>query len=491
VCHSQLEEHDIPCNINDQTVHRRGNMWLNASFVGNTTNGVIIHAYCPFDYCKDGEMNIKLENPDVQCTFNRTGILCGGCQSGLSLALGSSQCLPCSNTYLTLLILFALAGFVLVLFLTFLNLTVSQGTTNGLIFYANIVKANQAVFFPPGDTNILTVFISWLNLDLGIETCFVDGLNGYWKTWLQFVFPVYIWGITATVITASHYSSRAAKTFGNNSVPVLATLFLLSYTKLLRTIITTFTLTFLAYPDGSRKAVWSYNGNVSYFSFSHIVLFLVATAFLIFLWLPYTGTLLFRQCLQKYTNHKCLHWITKLKPFFDAHFAPFKDKFGYWFGIMLLLRVKLFLAYAITQDPNIGLLITGIVCVLVLLSSTVTGNVYKRHFLSILENTFVLNLTLLSLTTMYIRANGGNQAALVYTAVGTVFVQFIAIVFYHVLMKRELRQLIQRWYLKFRPKRTVDKRDTNNETLNQQEVIRKPTHSDIALHELRESLLTN
>ena len=64
-------------------------------------------------------------------------------------------------------------------FLTFLNLTVSQGTTSGLIFYANIVKANEAVFFPPGDTKILTVFISWLNLDLDIETCFVDGLNGY------------------------------------------------------------------------------------------------------------------------------------------------------------------------------------------------------------------------------------------------------------------------------------------------------------------------
>ena len=109
----------------------------------------------------------------------------------------------CSNTYLTLLIPFAIAGFILVFFLTFLNLiTVSQVTTNGLIFYANIVKANEAVFFPPGDTNILTVFISWLNLDLDFETCFVDGLSGYWKTWLQFVFPVYIWGITATVIIA-------------------------------------------------------------------------------------------------------------------------------------------------------------------------------------------------------------------------------------------------------------------------------------------------
>jgi len=71
------------------------------------------------------------------------------------------------------------------------------------------------------------------------------------------------------------------------------------------------------------------------------------------------------------------------------------------------------------------------------------GKVYKKRFLLILENTFILNLTLLSLTTMYIRANGGNQATLVYTAVGTAFVQFVAIVFYHVLMKRELRQLMQ------------------------------------------------
>ena len=314
VCNSHLEEHNIACNISDQTVHRSGYMWFNASLVGNTTNRAIIHSYCPFDYCKRGEISIKLEDPDSQCAFSRAGILCGGCRKGLSLALGSSQCLSCSNTYLTLLIPFAMAGFALVFFLTFLNLTVSQGTINGLIFYANIVKANEAVFFPPGDTNILTVFISWINLDLGIETCFIDGLNGYWKTWLQFVFPLYIWGITATVIIASHYSSRAAKMFGNSSVPVLATLFLLSYTKFLRTIITTFTLTFLNYHDGSRKAVWSYDGNVSYFSVSHALLFLVAIAFLLFLWLPYTGIFLLKQFLQKYTNHKWLRWITKMKP---------------------------------------------------------------------------------------------------------------------------------------------------------------------------------
>jgi len=66
-----------------------------------------------------------------------------------------------------------------------------------LILYANIVGAIQGTFFPEEGTNVLKVYIAWLNLDLGFETCFLDGLNGYWKTWLQFAFPVYIWTIAA------------------------------------------------------------------------------------------------------------------------------------------------------------------------------------------------------------------------------------------------------------------------------------------------------
>ena len=67
VCHLQLDEHNITCNISDQTVHCSRFMWINASFVGNKTNGVIFHKYCPFHYCKHEEMNVNLENPDDQC----------------------------------------------------------------------------------------------------------------------------------------------------------------------------------------------------------------------------------------------------------------------------------------------------------------------------------------------------------------------------------------------------------------------------------------
>ena len=113
---------------------------------------------------------------------------------------------------------------------------------------------------------------------------------------------------------------------------------------------------------------------------------------------------------------------------FDAYLGPFKDKQCYWVGILLLFRVVVLLIFAIVQDPNISL-IAGNIAALILLSRTMLGNVYKKRSLSIWENSFFINLIILSLMTLYIRASGGNQAALVYTAVSITFAQFIAIVF--------------------------------------------------------------
>ena len=88
-----------------------------------------------------------------------------------------------------LLIYFALMGASLVFLLLVCKLTVATGTLSGLIFYANIVGFNRIIFLPVKSTDALSVFIAWLNLDFGIETCFYDGLDAFSKTWLQFVFP--------------------------------------------------------------------------------------------------------------------------------------------------------------------------------------------------------------------------------------------------------------------------------------------------------------
>ena len=343
-CNNQLRSlPDVTCNIQYSTLQRRGLVWIGPLTDDNDTiTDVVNSENCPLEYCKDEAVSFQLNASSAQCNYNHSGLVCGGYQPGLSLALGSAQCLKCSNKYLALLIPFALAGVVLVLFIKLLDLTVSRGLINGLIFYANIIKRNEHIFLPQGSTNPLTLYISWLNLDLGIKTCFFSGLTAYGKAWLQFVFPFYIWAIAGLIIVSARYSIRVARITEYNSVPVLATLFLLSYAKLLRTIITVMSYTIVDYPQGS-KAVWSADGNIDYLGPKHAPLFVAALATLLFLWLPYTLLLLLGQWLRRFDNRLLTRMLMKIKPFLDAHYGPLKDKHYYWFGALLFIRIVILL----------------------------------------------------------------------------------------------------------------------------------------------------
>ena len=432
ICEQRLMQFTSVCNIDNSTVERSSNFWISPLFDNRTYTGLILHSQCPFDYCIMPPSYIDPSNSDSQCDFNRSGILCGSCEPELSVAFGSFHCLQCSNTYLALLIPFALAGIALVLLLFLLQLTVSIGTVNGLIFYANIVAGNKAIFLTYGDTNLLTVFIAWLNLDLGIETCFYDGMDTYARTWLQFVFPLYVWMLVGVVILVSHYSQKIAKILGNHHpVPVLATLFLLSYAKVLRTIITAFSVTFLDYPHGSRKAVWLYDGNIEYLHGKHIPLFLTALIALLVLFLPYTFLLLFGQWLQAHSEWKVFSWINKVKPFMDAYHGPYKNKMRFWTGLLLLLCCALLLVNSV-GDSNVSLLAIATVMLGLTVMVWLTGKVYKNWYLDALESFFVLNIGILAIATYHTKIVSGNQNILTYVSMGTAFVAFLGILLYHI-----------------------------------------------------------
>ena len=67
-----------------------------------------------------------------------------------------------TNSYLVLLIPFAVMGITLVLLLLVCKLTVVTGTFSGLMFHANIVGVNHTNFLAVNP--ILSVFIAWLKL---------------------------------------------------------------------------------------------------------------------------------------------------------------------------------------------------------------------------------------------------------------------------------------------------------------------------------------
>ena len=145
-CVPAFVKYHIFCNFSNGIgyVYRNGTKWVGVLFNEGSVlfneGSVTIQKRCPFDYCLTMLTGVDLRYPDTQCAMNHAGILCGGCRKGFSLALGTNMCLSCSGyKYSGLLLSFVLAGILLVMFIKILNMTVSQGTINGLVFYANVI----------------------------------------------------------------------------------------------------------------------------------------------------------------------------------------------------------------------------------------------------------------------------------------------------------------------------------------------------------------
>ena len=223
------------CYIEYSAITRPAKTWITADRKTNSTKYLI--SDCPMDFCLPYSSNVNLLYPDDQCQFNRSGILCSQCQH--QLIFGSSRCVKCTNLYVHITIIVIVAGIVLIVLIYLLNLTVTVGTINGIIFYANAVSINDSVFLVNDNVLMpLRVFISFVNLDLGIKTCFYSGMDSYIKTWLQLFFPLYLIIIAISIIISSRYSSRILRLTYTRSLPILATLFLLSYNSVLRTVLT-------------------------------------------------------------------------------------------------------------------------------------------------------------------------------------------------------------------------------------------------------------
>ena len=468
-CNPKLCNGQVRGNLVDGRglIYSRESIWVSAYNSGGVS-GIIVHRYCPFDFCNKSsyEVGIDLTDPDTQCATNHAGILCGECAAGFSLTIGSNKCLRCSNNdSVALLVYFVAAGFLLVFFIKFLNITVSQGTISGLIFYANIVWAYRGVLLSRDGsrdvgiekTSFLTTFIAWLNLDLGIETCFVQDLSAFTKTWIQFLFPFYIWCITGGIILLARWSERLTKLFGNNSVQVLATLFLLSYAKLLRTVLLALIpARLLVYTDAGEpvesltQVVWAFDGHLFYGRIPHVFLVVVALLVLIFLWLPYTFALLFIQPLRSNSSYWCLRWVDKLKPFFDAYTGPLNPSNHFWVGLLLLARFVLLLTFTsiYASSPSTSVLALNMTVIFLLSVFSCTGQLYDAptkvnfrfftgevSFRSILEASYLLNLGTVGGTFLYLDSIGNDnpdtKLNIIYVSIVVAFLEFIAVVIYH------------------------------------------------------------
>ena len=444
-CTTEVKQVSESCKTENAIgyVTRTGTVWISSFQSGEKykEKAVIYNKNCLPDFCKSSAVSVNLiDDPDSQCAFNRAGRLCGGCRENYSLAIGSSHCIHCpNNNNLALFVFFAAAGLLLVIFVGALKLTVTEGLFNGIIFYANIVWTYKSLLFPPESSigmQFLQTFLAWLNLDFGIETCFFQGLNAYWKTWLQFVFPLYIWFISGTIVIYCHYSTRVTKLLRNRAISILATLLCLSYVKLMRTIIDSLGVAVLnVYPENiSRIVVWSLDGNLLYGRFPHILLLLAALVALLLLWLPYTAALLFTQWLIKLSNWRIFRWTVTLKPFFDWHYASLKDRHRYWYGVLLLVRGVLLVIFVPTSitAPKVNLLLLSLLAMLLLVYES-SMRLYKNMSTRLFNGLCLLNLAILGASVIYtdlIKAKKSTTTVVIFS-VSVVFIQFCLLIIWN------------------------------------------------------------
>ena len=465
-CRPELKQHSVSCLFKNGTgyISRKNNNWVGVH--KNGTKGVLFGSHCPLDYCIQHEVCVNLEaekGSDDQCARHHAGILCGCCKKGYSVAIGSNHCLNCTtNNNMALLLFFAAAGPLLYVVIAALDLTITKGSINGLIFYANIVWVYQYVIFTSSNDNAsntpvyevtyyaFKVFIAWLNLDFGIETCFIKGLDAFWKSLLQYLFPLYLWFIAWLVnmiynrVPVQKFEERYPQLsrIAGKPVDVLSTFIFLSYTKLLRTIVAAFSYALLQhYPQNTTEKVWAIDGSVSYLSGKHIIVFILALLSLIatLLYTLYMLVIGLQTCEYSCRNNDYDHesgqlmgWCKRLfdmpLPLRDAHFLPLKDKHRYWFGLLLLVRSILLVIFSVTYTiysrPNLLILLITASILLIYMG---WKKVYNKESVWMLQALSIGNLICLSGGILYIK-----QSIIVYVSIGIAFVQFLGIVGYHI-----------------------------------------------------------
>ena len=459
--------------------------WIGCGNLTDCTNEPVLYARgCGMaEYCNSTQQDITLHNLAQICADNRTGILCGSCAVGQSVVFGTGRCKSCppSNQYLSLAVLYLAAGMVLVIVLTKLRLTINRGSLNGLLLYANFVHWNRGAFFPQfHNADLLRLIIAWLNLDLGIEVCFFNGMTALHVIWLQIGYIFYVVSLQITIILLCRRYVIFTQFFGRNVTKVLSTLVTLLYAKTLTTVADVLTYTDIHNGSLSNQtfSVLSVDGNVRFRSPQHIPLLIVAVFLAIFLVL-FMFSLLFIQLLMQISSWRCFNWVARLQPFFETFTGPCNFSYAFWPGYLFFIRTGFVLSQLHFHQFNSSgayAYQAGLIGILtIILSFLGPKGVYKKWSLNMLELSLILNLTIASFI-----ANASRKIPMTVTTWSHISIALALLQFfiYHIGNRKKCRWIRSKINLCITYSVTLLTRQSRCERQDPRPVI---THTDVTI----------
>ena len=457
--HHQLKV-PIIGNVSSQTITRLFTFtsWAGIIEYENKTKTQFgVSLACPIGYCNSNDtlpyfysgdlssnQSFKLSDGITDyhpplCLYQREGTLCGRCSEGLSVVFGSTECHHCSNAWITSVSIYLVTGPLLIYLIYALKLTLTSGTLNGIIFYAQAANCGlldmlRYHYFKSSIDRLsgFAIFIIHvLNLETNYPRCFYNGMTELWKTSLQFVFPLYL----------SRFSPKLSNRIVHSSVQVLVTVVHLSFSKLLLQLINVMTYAEV-YTFNDVHYVWYLDGTVKYGGYSHRILMIVALIVVLGLLLPYVLLLLFAKplrplaCTNKY-----------LRPLLEAIHAPYKEGKQYWFTLRLLLLCAMYGVYAKYRATNLYSLFfaTNLMLVIFLVFQTYIKP-FRSKLINLLDSCLVMNITLIYLTYYYLFYKDSLFIKVTcFSSVFLTFVTLVMVIVYHVLWVFRKLNIVKRW----------------------------------------------
>ena len=329
---------------------------------------------CPPDYCRVihntslGERTygsrFKLSHPDIQCSCNRSGILCGSCPEGFGVSVLLNRCVSCSSVYALLLAVLIMVDMLIsigiVLYPKPLPVWVYP-----CLFYVQILPY-IAEDFPVTFSAVhkaLYYISSGLALYFPYDFCLYGAMNPLVSYLLRYL-PLFT--VVPTVIATlamKHKKFQRTVWYG------LWTLIILMYSHVVHT-----SIVILNCPTILQARRWFINGDIECFKGGHLPLALLAITLLLIALLLAPLTVVITQ--QKLPNK--FRW---LKYLFLPLTEAFRDGFRWWSAIELLRRFLLLVfIVAFVGNPIVPAFVVMIFTTIYLFIQP-----YKSLFANILE----------------------------------------------------------------------------------------------------------
>ena len=211
---------------------------------------------CPGRYCYFGKHRKKTwqgyyllpSKLDDQCHSHRTGVACGECKPGYTLAYDSPDCIntdKCSAGMTVLVIVLTIVYWIAVVAIVFVlmhfscKFQIPLGYAYGIIYFYNVVDIllDNNPYISDRAFQFITALSCFgkLTPQLFRQLCLVEGLSGIDQQFIHYTHALGVSLILLIIVKAARYSPRLAFYVHRYILRVICILLLLSYTSLAST----------------------------------------------------------------------------------------------------------------------------------------------------------------------------------------------------------------------------------------------------------------